>query len=128
MNHLTLSPLGDIAVVKPSSWTALADLTMSWPITPTDPDYRLRLIRVSAAAIGMSVQDERLKVPPYRPARLDLLTYGEEIIEVLMPLGVQLSSIIRAGRELSVWLAGVLPSEEEVSDTAAFIEAEAQGI
>ena len=120
MKTITLSPLPDLQTKRPSSWTALADLTVSWPTDPNDPTFRARLLRCSAAAIGLAVNDERLPLPFYRPASLDLVAYGESVLEVLIPRGVQLGEIIRSGRELADWLSGTLPSEQEVSDTADF--------
>lgn len=120
MKTIALSPLPDLQTKRPSSWTALADLTVSWPTDPEDPTFRARLLRCSAAAIGLAVNDERLPLPFYRPATLDLVAYGESVLEVLIPRGVQLGEIIRSGRELADWLSGTLPSEQEVSDTADF--------
>ena len=120
MKTITLSPLPDLQTKRPSSWTALADLTVSWPTDPNDPTFRARLLRCSAAAIGLAVNDERLPLSFYRPASLDLVAYGESVLEVLIPRGVQLGEIIRSGRELADWLSGTLPSEQEVSDTADF--------
>ena len=101
MDTLTLSPLPDLQIRKPGSWTALADLTVSWPTEPEDPTHRARLLR-------------------YRTASMDLLAYGESVIEVLIPRGVQLGEIIRGGRTVADWLTTTLPSEQEVSDTADF--------
>ena len=123
MDTLTLSPLPDLQIRKPASWTALADLTISWPVVVDDPTYRARLLRCSAAAIGLVVNDERLLLPSYRPATLDLVAYGESVIEVLIPRGVQLGEIIRGGRTVADWLTTALPTEQEVSDTADFTDA-----
>mgnify|MGYP003116125334 FL=1 len=123
MQTLTLSPLPDLQIRKPASWTALADLTISWPVVVDDPTYRARLLRCSAAAIGLVVDDERLILPSYRPATLDLVAYGESVLEVLLPRGVQLGEIIRGGRTVADWLTTALPTEQEVSDTADFTDA-----
>ena len=123
MDTLTLSPLPDLQIRKPASWTALADLTISWPVVVDDPTYRARLLRCSAAAIGLVVDDERLILPSYRPATLDLVAYGESVLEVLLPRGVQLGEIIRGGRTVADWLTTALPTEQEVSDTADFTDA-----
>lgn len=88
-----------------------------------DPTYRARLLRCSAAAIGLVVDDERLILPSYRPATLDLVAYGESVLEVLLPRGVQLGEIIRGGRTVADWLTTALPTEQEVSDTADFTDA-----
>ena len=120
MKTLTLSPLPDLQIRKPSSWTALADLTVSWPTEPEDPTFRSRLLRCSAAAIGLVLDDERLLLPSYCTASMDLVAYGESVIEVLIPRGVQLAEIIRGGRTVADWLTTTLPSEQEVSDTADF--------
>jgi hypothetical protein len=45
------------------------------------------------------------------------------VLETLIPQRVQLAEILRAGREIADWLAGTLPSEQEVSQTADFIDA-----
>ena len=120
MDTLTLSPLPDLQIRKPSSWTALADLTVCWPTEPDDPTHRSRLLRCCAAAIGLVINDERLPLPSYRTASMDLVAYGESVIEVLIPRGVQLGEIIRGGRTVADWLTTTLPSEQEVSDTADF--------
>ena len=120
MKTITLSPLPDLQTKRPSSWTALADLTVSWPTDPEDPTFRARLLRCSAAAIGLAVNDERLPLPFYRPASLDLVAYGESVLEVLIPRGIHLGEIIRNGREVADWLSGTLPSEQEVAETADF--------
>ena len=104
MDTLTLSPLPDLQIRKPGSWTALADLTVSWPTEPEDPTHRARLLRCCAAA------------------------YGESVIEVLIPCGVQLGEIIRGGRTVADWLTTTLPTEQEVSDTADFTGAGASVI
>jgi len=120
MQTLTLSPLPDLQICKPSSYTALADLTVSWPTDTDSPTFRTRLLRCSAAAIGLVLKDERLLLPSYRPATLDLLAYGESVIEVLIPRGVQLAAIIKGGRAVADWLTTTLPTEQEVSETADF--------
>lgn len=120
MKTLTLFPLPDLKICRPASWTALADLTVSWPTEMSDPTFRTRLLRCSAAAIGLVVDDERLLLPSYRPATLDLVAYGESVLEVLIPRGVQLGEIIRGGRTVADWLTTTLPTEQEVSDTADF--------
>ncbi len=123
MDHLTLSPLGDLHVRKPSSWAALADLTMIWPADPDDPAFRVKLLRASAAAIGLAVSDDRLSLPTYRPAQsLDLLGYGASVLDVLLPKRVQLTTIIRGGRLVSNWLASTLPSEQEVAEVVNFTD------
>ena len=123
MKHLTFSPLPHLQIRKPQSWTALADLTLSWPADPDDPTFRVRLLRCSAAAIGLVVDDDRLTLPAYRPASLDLVGYGAECLEVLIPRGVQLAEILRGGREVADWLSASLPTEPEVSETADFTDA-----
>ena len=128
MKTITLSPLPDLQIRKPASWTALADLTVSWPTEPEDPTYRARLLRCSAAAIGLVIDDERLPLPSYRTASLDLVAYGESVMEVLIPRGVQLGEIIRGGRTVADWLTTTLPSEQEVSETADFTGAGASVI
>ena len=80
MKTVTLSPLPDLQIRKPASWTALADLTVSWPTEPEDPTYRARLLRCSAAAIGLVIDDERLPLPSYRTASMDLVAYGESVM------------------------------------------------
>ena len=128
MKTVTLSPLPDLQIRKPASWTALADLTVSWPTEPEDPTFRARLLRCSAAAIGLVIDDERLPLPSYRTASLDLVAYGESVLEVLIPRGIHLGEIIRNGREVADWLSGTLPSEQEVSETADFTGAGASVI
>ena len=118
MKLLSLPPLGDLEVKRPDSWTAITDLAMSWPTDPDSPSYRLKYIRASAAAIGLVVVNAGL--PRYRPSRLDLLGYGEEVLEVLIPKRVQLAEIIRAGRQASDFLAASLPREVEVVELADF--------
>ena len=121
MQTLSLPPLGDFQVKRPDSWTAVVDLTMSWPTDPDSPSFRLKIIRASAAAIGLVAVNAGL--PRYRSSRLDLLGYGEEVLEVLIPKRVQLAEIIRAGRQASDYLAGTLPREVEVVELADFTEA-----
>jgi hypothetical protein len=53
---------------------------------------------------------------------MDPVAYGVSVLEVLIPRRVQLAEIIRAGREVADWLAGTLPSEQEVSQTADFTD------
>ncbi len=118
MKLLSLPPLGDLEVECPASWTAIADLTMSWPTDPDSPSYRLKYVRASAAAIGLVAVNAGL--PRYRPSRLDLLGYGEEVLEILIPKRVQLAEIIRAGRQASDFLAASLPREVEVVELADF--------
>ena len=100
--------------------TALVDLTLYWPTDPEDPRFRARLVRCSAAAIGLVLDDERLPLPSYRAESMDLVAYGVSVLEVLIPRSVQLADILRAGREIADWLAGTLPSEQEVAQTADF--------
>ena len=121
MQTLLLPPLGDLQVKRPDSWPAVAALTISWPTDPESPGYRLKVVRVSAAAIGMVAVNAGL--PAYRPERMDLLGYGAEVLEVLIPQRVQLAEIIRAGRQASDYLAGTLPREVEVVELADFTEA-----
>ena len=81
----------------------------------------LRAIQdVAPDFVGLAVSDERLPLPFYRPASLDLVAYGESVLEVLIPRGVQLGEIIRGGRTVADWLSGTLPSEQEVAETADF--------
>ena len=120
MKTITLSPLHDLQIRKPESWTALCDLTVSWPTDPEDPRSRARLVRCCAAAIGLVLDDERILLPSYRTESMDLVAYGVSVVEVLIPRRVQLAEIIRAGREIGDWLAGTMPSEQEVSQTADF--------
>jgi hypothetical protein len=120
MDTLTLSPLGDLTVARPASWAVLADLAVSWPHDPGAPDFRIKQMRCAAAAIGLVVNDERLPLPKYRPATLDLVAYGESVLEVLIPRRVQLSTILRAGRVAGDWLSDALPTEQEVAETADF--------
>ena len=123
MDTITLSPLHDLQIRKPASWTALVDLTLYWPTDMEDPRFRARLVRCSAAAIGLVLDDERLPLPSYRAESMDLVAYGVSVVEVLIPQRVQLAEILRAGREVADWLAGTLPSEQEVSQTADFTDA-----
>ena len=118
MKLLSLPPLGDLEVKRPDSWTAITDLTMSWPTDPDSPSYRLKYIRASAAAIGLVAVNAGL--PRYRPSRLDLLGYGEEVLEILIPKRVQLAEILKAGRQASDFLAASLPREVEVVELADF--------
>jgi hypothetical protein len=122
MKTITLSPLHDLQIRKPAEWTALVDLTVSWPTDPEDPRFRSRLVRCSAAAIGLVLDDDRLPVPAYRTASMDPVAYGVSVVEVLIPQRVQLAEILRAGREIADWLAGTLPSEQEVAQTADFTD------
>ena len=85
MKTITLSPLHDLQIRKPAEWTALVDLTVSWPTDPEDPRFRSRLVRCSAAAIGLVLNDERLPVPAYRTASMDPVAYGVSVLEVLIP-------------------------------------------
>ena len=119
MDTLTLSPLGNLPVSRPSSWAAIADLTLCWPTEPDEPTYRSRLIRCAAAAVGMAVEFG----PTYRPASMDVLAYGEAMLEELIPARVQLAELLRGGREVADWLSGSLPREAEVVQTADFTAA-----
>ena len=128
MDRVTLAPLGALEIERPTSWTALADLTVGWPTEPEHATFRARLLRCSAAALGLVLADERLTVPTYRPASLDIVAYGEAVLEVLLPRRVQLSEILREGRQVADWLASGLPSEAEVVEQVNFTDAEAQVI
>ena len=128
MQTLTLSPLPDLQIRKPSSYTALADLTVSWPTEPDSSTHRPHMLRCCAAAIGLVVNDERLQLPSYRTTSMDLVAYGESVIEVLIPRGVQLAAIIKGGRAVADWLTTTLPTEQEVSNTADFTGAGASVI
>ena len=121
MKFLSLPPLGDLEVKRPDSWTAITDLAMSWPSDPDSPGFLLKMNRASAAAIGLVAVKAGL--PRYRPSRLDLMGYGAEVLEVLIPQRVQLAEIIRAGGEVVSYLSALLPQEAEVVALADFTEA-----
>ena len=122
MNTLTLSPLGDLTLTRPASWVVIADLVISWPSDIKSVEYRHKLMRHSAATIGLAVTDDRLKLPKYRPATMDMMSYGESVLEVLIPRRVQIASIIKAGREVGDWLSDCLPAEQEVQEAADFTD------
>jgi len=123
MKTITLSPLGEYAITRPSLWTGLADLTVSWPTEPAADDFRPRIIRCAAASLGMALPPA-LGLPDYRPERMDVLRYGSVCLDELLHKGVPLAEIVRAGRLAGEWLTGALPTEQEVVETVDFTEAE----
>mgnify|MGYP003628574652 FL=1 len=123
MKTITLSPLGDLTVVKPASWSAVADLALRWPVDIAERGYRERRVRAGAGAIGL-VANGAWDLPSYKPERYDFLGYGQACLDLLISRGVRLTEILVRGREVAAWLNGTLPSEAEVEETADFTEAE----
>lgn len=128
MQSITLPRFPDLQIRKPDCWGSLVDLTLCWPNNTEDPRAAPRYARCCAGAIGIVIDDERLRLPVYQVETMEMVAYGLSVLEALITRGVPLSNIIRVGREVADWLAASLPSEAEVAKTADFIEGEEPAI
>tara|TARA_R110000824_G_scaffold286588_1_gene474723 strand:+ start:167 stop:547 length:381 start_codon:yes stop_codon:yes gene_type:complete len=126
MKTITLSPLGDLTVRPPPTLAAVADLTIAWPVDEEDRLYRSKLIRACCAALGLAIDDPRFRFPPeYVSMSMDILAYGESVLEFLLANRVELDKIPAAGHAAANWLSSWPATEAEVVQQVNFTDARA---
>ena len=118
IDTITLPPVGDIQVVKPSLAASL-DMVSTWGEKPT----RAQIGRLCAAAIGICCP--HVKLPAYSMIDCHPIAYGGHCLEKLLRLGVTASDIYAVGVQLIDVMAESLPSEAEVKEAENFTKSEA---
>ena len=122
MEAFDLGRYGIVTATQPRSFAAINDLAAEWSETSS----RAKLARLCAAAIGMCWdRDEQPESPPrYNVAVADPIAYGGVVLDWLYAKKVPLTPVYKAGSDLILQLAEVIPSEQEVSAAEDFSDPE----
>jgi len=110
-----LKKLGEHEVVLPKSIAVCLDFVSIWGSEPN----RAQLGRLCAAAIAVGVDHSKC-LPAYPVASGDPIVFGFKCLDRLLDAGLTPGSIYEQGSAVLVEMMKVIPTEQEVEDTANF--------
>ena len=110
-----LKKLGEHEIVLPKSIAVCLDFVSIWGSEPN----RAQLGRLCAAAIAVGVNHAKC-LPAYPVATGDPITFGFKCLERMLDAGMTPGSIYEQGSAVLVEMGAMIPTEEEVEDTANF--------
>ncbi len=110
-----LKKLGEHEVVLPKSIAVCLDFVSIWGSEPN----RAQLGRLCAAAIAVVV-DHAKCLPAYPVATGDPITFGFRCLDRMLDAGMTPAQIYSIGSTVLVEMGKVIPTEDEVEETANF--------
>lgn len=116
---LKLNKLGKIESQTPASLATCLDFVSLWG---SNPDHA-KLGRLCAASIGICTDHAKV-MPAYNVSTGDPVGYGHKCMERLLNAGVAPGYIYNVGSDLLIEMMKKIPTNEEVEETANFMQAE----
>jgi hypothetical protein len=110
-----LKKLGEHEVVLPKSIAVCLDFVSIWGSEPN----RAQLGRLCAAAIAVGVNHAKC-LPAYPVASGDPITFGFKCLDRMLDAGMTPAQIYQQGSAVLVEMGTMIPTEDEVEDTANF--------